>query len=115
MLDPIHDGIGDDPGASRLRGAGRDAAVILRGDRTDRLAIVVAATGRAAVIGTAVACGRVADDLIAARGEPLTKSAHRPWFGDGLHGEGLHPRRAGVRRAGYAQLDLGLLVVGLEL
>ena len=116
MLQLVYHRAGNQPDPGRFRCRRRNATVVLRVHRADRLAVVAAAAGRAPVEGTAVARHRVVGNPIGA-GQPLADTAHGPGLGHRLHGVRLAARRLGmlVAISGDAHQFFGPLVVGVQL
>ena len=90
-----------------------NAAVVLRINRANGLAAVVAAAWRAAIKIAAVAGHGVAHHLERA-GQALLRTLHGVRHGHFPHGEGFAARRARVGRAAHAHDFFGFLVVGLQ-
>ncbi len=76
MLELVDVGIREELHAGGFGGRRRETAVVLRVDRADRLAAIVAAAGRTDVVAAAVARRRVGPDLVG-RSQALANAAHR--------------------------------------
>ena len=88
MFDAINHGVDVQSGACVHCGLNRDAAMVLRVNRANRLAAVVATAGRATVIGAAVTGGGVTH-YRERRGQAFADAAHGVGLGHGFHRERL--------------------------
>ena len=109
-----HHRIGNDfhPGIQRL--TRRNTAVILRIDRADWHTVIVAATGRAAIVSDAVARLRANTHLIAQRAEALPEAFEAVRQRNAGQRVGARTRRRQIAVAGDAHLVFGVAVVRLQ-
>ncbi len=114
VLQLVDVGARQDLDAGSLRRSCGDATIVLRVDRADRLATVVAATRWSAVVGAAVARCGIADHFIG-RGEPFPNPTHGPYFRYWFHRKRFAAWRAGIGRSRDAHDFLRFLVERLEL
>ncbi|MNM87109.1 hypothetical protein D3C81_992830 [compost metagenome] len=114
-LDAVHDRIGDNTRPGRQGFIRRNAAVILRVDRADRHAVVIAAAGRAAVIGHAVTRLRADTYLVTQPGDALLKAFKTVRQRDAGQRVGAGARRVQFAVAGHPHLVLRLAIIRLQL
>ncbi len=123
LLKAIGGGVGAELGARLLGMVDMDDAAIHRADRADRHAVVVAGTGRAAVIGRGHPRVRLVDEVVAEVEEPGLEALEEVGLALGRQRIGGRARRERLAAlsalvflagAGDAEGDFGQTIPGLE-